>query len=75
MERNGSLDEITTEDSVYAEVEPGEFDLAKKKINSQKILYLFMLGLLVTASCITIIFKYQNETLYYDPDTGKISQW
>ena len=56
MERNGSLDEITSEDSVYAEVEPGEFDLAKKKINTQKLLYLLMLGLLFGSSCTMIIY-------------------
>ena len=56
MERNGSVDYITTEDSVYAEVEPGEFDLAKKKINAQKLLYLFMLGLLITGSAILIVY-------------------
>ena len=56
MERHKSIEDITEDVDDYDEVEPKEFHLAKKKINNQKLLYLFMLGLLITGSAILIVY-------------------
>ena len=56
MEQRKSFEDISEVDDDYDEVEPEEFHLAKKKINAQKLLYLFMLGLLITGSAILIVY-------------------
>jgi hypothetical protein len=62
-----SIEEIIEDgedDDYYDELEPGEFDLAKKKLKTQKLLFLFMLGLLSFGTCILIVYWYQNNTFY-----------
>jgi hypothetical protein len=60
MERHESVEEIIEDgdydDDYYDELEPEEFDLAKKKLKTQKLLYIFMLGLLSFGTCILIVY-------------------
>jgi hypothetical protein len=54
-----SIEEIIEDgedDDYYEELEPEEFDLAKKKMKTQKLLFLFMLGLLSFGTCILIVY-------------------
>ena len=54
-----SIEEIIEDgedDDYYDELEPDEFDLAKKKLKTQKLLFLFMLGLLSFGTCILIVY-------------------
>jgi hypothetical protein len=54
-----SIEEIIEDgedDDYYEELEPEEFDLAKKKVKTQKLLFLFMLGLLSFGTCILIVY-------------------
>jgi hypothetical protein len=55
MESHKSNEDVS-EENYYEEVDPEEYHLAKKKINTQKQLYLFMLGLLITGAAILIIY-------------------
>jgi hypothetical protein len=66
MEPLESVEEIIEDDNddYYDELEPEEFDLAKKKLKTQKLLYIFMLGLLSFGTCILIVYQYQNNTFY-----------
>ena len=66
MEHLESVEEIIEDDNddYYDELEPEEFDLAKKKLKTQKLLYIFMLGLLSFGTCILIVYQYQNNTFY-----------
>ena len=41
-----------------------EAKFAEQKLKHTRVLYLFMLGLLITGASILIVYKYQNQTVY-----------
>lgn len=57
MANRKSIEHIT-ENNDFQGLKPEEYELAKKKLKSRKILYFFMLGLLITGSAILIVYKY-----------------
>ena len=44
---------------------------AQTQVKNKRILYSYMICLLVTGSAILIVYNYQNETSYTDPATKK----